>query len=315
MSIDGYQEAYYRERSAREVAEGALEDKARELYYINEQLKTKQTQLIISEKMSSLGQISAGIAHEINNPHSYITSNTNTLIDYFNHIIDFFSLLKSEIDNIVDMHNAPLISLKKKLRDIWQEKDFDYILSDVTSILHENEEGLRRIRRIVDGMKGFSHSADSKSQHVNLKKCLDTVLKVIDTQVRNKCKVKILVEPHLTFEGFQDQISQVLMNMIMNGAQAMKKIGIITINAHPDNSGILILIKDNGNGISPENLEKLFTPFFTTKPVGVGTGLGLSLCYEIIKAHNGTIEVESKLGVGTTFKIWLPVCNTSDSQR
>lgn len=313
--MEDYKEAYHRERAARELTESFLEDKSRELYEINQELRLKQNQLIISEKMASLGQISAGIAHEINNPHSFILSNTSTLVDYFNDIFDYLTLSKSELDNIKDSDNLLLQDFKRKLDNCWIEKDFDFILSDITSILHENEEGLIRIRHIVDGLKGLSHSADNKSQHVNIKKCIETVLKVVHNETRGKCTVHLNVDKDYTVEGYQDQISQVFMNIIVNAVQAIQQDGKITISAQTIAESMVISIQDNGYGISPENLKKLFTPFFTTKPVGIGTGLGLSLCYEIVKAHDGKIEVDSAVGVGTTFKIWLPIKVSSSDKN
>ncbi len=306
--MEPFEKAFYRERAARELAEDSLESKSRELYYAHEELVQKQNQLIISEKMASIGLISAGIAHEINNPLSFILSNLNTLDEYFQEI----ALIVDGLINLGIKANQNQTSmspenLKQQFKEFLDLKNYNYLIEDINSLLDESRIGIGRIRDIVKSLKGVSHSQLNQPQEINLNDHLQVVLNVIRPQIKDKSTVHTKFSPLPLIKCYPDQLSQVFMNLLVNAYQAMDNKGEITIETCCVNNGIEVKVSDTGCGITPENMKKLFTPFFTTKPIGQGTGLGLSISYDIIKAHGGTIAVESYVNQGTTFTLWLPL--------
>lgn len=304
-----------RERKARLEAERLLELKSRELYLVNknlqenldrlarrsdslekanEELKLAQSQIIQSSKLATIGQLAAGVAHEINNPLAFVASNSKSLEKYFKKILDFIGMLSERIDN-------------DNYAELKKSNNVDFIISDIEELLADNQEGLTRVRDIIADLKTFSRVDQAEMEKANLNDCIETTLKIAWNEI--KYKVKLIKElsdiPSITCNV--GQINQVLMNLIVNAAQAIETEGEVTITTRVENSDIVLVIKDTGCGISPEDMEKIYDPFFTTKPVGMGTGLGLSITYGIIKDHDGTIELESEEGKGTAFTIRLPI--------
>ncbi|MFH4664143.1 ATP-binding protein [Vibrio cidicii] len=266
-------------------------------------LKQAQSQLLQSEKMASIGQLSAGIAHEINNPIGFITSNLQTLDDYFstvkNHIQQLNTLINScEIEKIIDIKEKA----EKKI-------NLDYILDDLSDLIQESLEGSSRVMAIVKNLKEFSHIDSSEWNYSNLENGLESTLKIINNEV----KYNIEVEKHFSKDVPEVycqpmQINQVFLNILVNACHAIEGKGKISIflDKHDDDF-VSIKIADTGSGIPQEILSSIFDPFFTTKPVGSGTGLGLSVSYGIVAKHKGKIEVESEVGKGSTFTILLPI--------
>ena len=304
-----------RERKARLEAERLLELKSRELYLVNknlqenldrlarrsdslekanEELKLAQSQIIQSSKLATIGQLAAGVAHEINNPLAFVASNSKSLEKYFKKILDFIGMLSERIDN-------------DNYAELKKSNNVDFIIFDIEELLADNQEGLTRVRDIIADLKTFSRVDQAEMEKANLNDCIETTLKIAWNEI--KYKVKLIKElsdiPSITCNV--GQINQVLMNLIVNAAQAIETEGEVTITTRVENSDIVLVIKDTGCGISPEDMEKIYDPFFTTKPVGMGTGLGLSITYGIIKDHDGTIELESEEGKGTAFTIRLPI--------
>ena len=266
-------------------------------------LQQAQTQLLQTEKMASIGQLAAGVAHEINNPVGYISSNLNSLKQYLG---DLFKLL----DAYERYVSSSASSDQPALRHISEIKggiDVEYLKKDLIDLTRESMEGADRVIKIVRDLKEFSHVDQTEFEIADLHKGLDSTLNIAHNEI--KYKVEVIKEYGVlpVVECVPTQINQVFMNIIVNAAHAIEEKGTIWVKTGAIDDRVWIEISDTGKGINPENLSKIYDPFFTTKPVGKGTGLGLSITYGIIAKHNGKIEVESKLGVGTSFRIWLPV--------
>ncbi len=260
------------------------------------QLKDAQAQLLQSEKLAAIGQLAAGVAHEINNPVGYISSNLVTLQDY---VADLLRLLQAYELAVIDDEAPP----RRLARDI----DIDYLKEDIPSLVTECQEGANRVRQIVQDLKSFSHVDETTWQWADLHRGLDGTLNIVHNEIKYKAEVIREYGSIPEVECMPSQINQVFMNFLVNAAQAIRQHGTITIRTGAQNDWVWVEISDTGGGISPDNVKRIFEPFFTTKPVGKGTGLGLSLSFGIVKKHKGRIEVESHLGEGTTFKVWLPV--------
>jgi len=275
------------------------------------ELKSTQKQLIQSEKMASIGQLAAGVAHEINNPVAFIKSNLKSLEKYistYRQILDKQGLIIKDINKDI---NGELNKKIQMLEDFTKEEDIDFINEDIENLVNESIEGSSRVEEIVKGLKVYSRSSDDSMENHDINECLRSSLKMLNNELKYKCEV-IVEEGDLPLHPIdKGKIIQVFTNLIINAAQAIDKKGVLTIKTNlcqnENNKNIVISISDNGKGISPENLSKLFDPFFTTKDVGEGTGLGLSISQGIIHDHNGTIEVESIVDAGTKFTINLPI--------
>lgn len=303
-----------REQKSRAAAERQLEDKSRELYMANEtvreqleSLKATQGQLVHSEKMASIGQLAAGVAHEINNPIGFVTSNLQTLTDYFG---TYQSLLE-DYGQLVEAYESgdtqQQQTLKKQIDETREQEDLDYLIEDTNDLMKESLDGLVRVREIVQNLKSFVHLDQDEVQQADINEGIEATLKVVWNELKYKCQVEKNLGKLPEINCFAGELNQVFLNLLTNAAQAIEENGTITITSRATSDEILVSISDTGSGIPPENLEKLFEPFFTTKPVGQGTGLGLSVSYGIVEKHDGTIEVESTVGKGTTFTVRLPI--------
>jgi two-component system, NtrC family, sensor kinase len=261
-----------------------------------EKLEEAQNQLLQSEKLASIGQLAAGVAHEINNPVGFVNSNFGALERY---VLDLFRVIDA-LDGPDALANAQAIR---------QQIDYAFLKEDIVALFKESKDGLDRVKRIVQDLRDFSRIDSAQSwQKANLQTCLDTTLNVATNEIKHKAEVVKAYGEIPEVDCLPSQLNQVFLNLMVNAAQAMNTRGTLTLATGCENDGVWVSISDTGSGIAPENLKRIFDPFFTTKPVGKGTGLGLSVSYNIIAKHNGRIEVESELGKGTTFRIWLPVC-------
>ena len=308
---DPYKVAYERERKARLLAEQLLNDKTRSLYdnciqleSTIKELSATQQQLIQSEKMASIGQLAAGVAHEINNPIGYSISNLTMLSEY----VDSFLMLDDFMNtNLASLASQDIAHAYQQLR---QQEDIDYIRDDIKSMLAETDKGLNRVKEIVSNLNKVSHSGSFEKEPCDINTLIDESLKV----VWNELKYCLTVSKHFKqlpkVYCHPGEINQVLLNLFINAAHATKDKGVLNISTgivKKDGKGYLTIeISDNGVGIPQEIINKIFDPFFTTKPVGVGTGLGLSVSFGIIEKHEGKLEVTSKENEGTTFTIYLP---------
>jgi len=264
-------------------------------------LESANRQLIQFEKMASLGQLAAGVAHEINNPVAFIQSNMQVLKEYLQDYKSLHDELKSEltINNNLDL--PAFITLCEKV-------DLAYIDEDSADLLTSNIEGLNRVKEIVENLKSFTHVSDAKLIPMSLCKCVEAALRIagnvfkyghqVDNQLTDYCPLVL---------GNSGQLQQVFVNLFVNAAYAMTDGGTLSILFTEDSERLIIHIKDTGSGMDEQTVGKLFIPFFTTKPVGVGTGLGLSVSYVILEAHDVQVTVDSEIDVGTTFNLSFPV--------
>jgi signal transduction histidine kinase len=274
-----------------------------------EQLKQAQVKLVSSEKMASLGMLAAGIAHEINNPISFVLNNVNVLSEYNE---AFHTLIKdyksySEALLLVDGKAQDILS---SIQQYEKEEDIDFIISDSLSLLKSTEDGVLRIIDIVKNMKTFSHPDTESVISVDVHEVLDSTLLLLKNETRNNLRIiKELNASDFMIRCNRNQLGQVFLNIIINAAQATAKSSDSTIHIRTENidQAILIHIVDNGCGISADTIELIYDPFYTTKEVGEGTGMGLSISYGIVNKYNGKINVTSVLGEGTEFTLQFPL--------
>lgn len=269
---------------------------------LNHQLKEAQSHLIQSEKMASIGQLAAGVAHEINNPLGYIYSNLNTLREYLVNLLRITQAARQLAEQLPKDFpgSANFMQLIKSL-------DLDLIQTDLPDLVAEAMEGAVRAKKIVQDLRDFSRIDSQEKAFFDIEAGLDSTLNIVNNEL--KFKAEVIKE----YGGLQPllcigaQLNQVFMNLLINAAQAMKEFGKITVRTGYENADWLwVEIEDNGCGIPEAIQSKIFDPFFTTKPIGQGTGLGLSLSYKIIKDHGGHIDLISVPGSGSKFRINLP---------
>ncbi|TMH59641.1 MAG: GAF domain-containing protein [Betaproteobacteria bacterium] len=271
---------------------------------MNEMLEETQDQLVQSEKMASIGQIAAGVAHEINNPIGFVLSNLGTLDSY---LTSLFGLLDAYIETEAPTSASQQASLGRA-RALRESVNFDFLRGDIVALLAESRDGIMRVKHIVQDLKDFSRGGtDEVWEVVNLHDALDRTLNI----VRNEIKYKARIETHYgslpNVECLPSRLHQVFLNLIVNAGHAIEANGTITISTGTSGSEIWIRFEDTGCGIPKQHLNRIFEPFFTTKPVGQGTGLGLSVSYSIVQRHGGSIDVESEVGRGSRFTIHLPL--------
>lgn len=263
-----------------ELMEQRASQRTRSLVTANHQLKASQTQLVQSEKMASLGQMVAGIAHEMNTPLGYVSSNLELISDFSKQIQDSQSAA-------AEVQNAALF------------KDMD-------SLLNDSVYGLRQMGELITGLRSFSRLDQSRQDEVSLNECIDSALTIARNVVRPKAEVIKNYDSDTLLRCVPSQINQVLLNLLTNAAQAIEHFGEITITTKGSEDYVDVYIRDTGKGMSEDVRSRIFDPFYTTKPVGEGTGLGLSISWQIIRQHRGIIKVRSVEGKGTVFVIRLP---------
>jgi signal transduction histidine kinase len=269
-----------------------------EIRAMNERLDQTQNQLVQAEKLASIGQLAAGVAHEINNPIGYVHSNLGSLEAY---VEDVFRVL----DACATV--GPAHACCARVRALRQELDIDFLREDTRALLSETREGIARVKKIVQDLKDFSHvGGEEEWISADLHKCLDSTLNIINNEIKYKAKVIKQYGDLPEVPCNPSQLNQVFMNLLVNAAHAIEDFGTVTITTDCDDKIVYISIADTGCGIKPEVRSRIFDPFFTTKPIGKGTGLGLWLSYGIVQKHCGAIEVESEPGKGSTFRILLP---------
>ncbi|MBU0673026.1 MAG: GHKL domain-containing protein [Proteobacteria bacterium] len=285
-----------------------LAGKNSQLQEAYEQLKASQSQLLQQEKMASIGQLAAGVAHEINNPMGFISSNFTTLKKYCDRLEEFIQAQDHLTKGLgATAEITELDTLRKNLK-------IDYIMEDLRDLIAESQEGAERVKNIVMGLKNFSRVDQAELQQANLNECLESTLNVVWNELKYKATVvKEFGELPVTLCHPQ-QLNQVFVNLLVNAAQAIEKQGVITVKTQCHDGMIEISVSDTGRGIQARHLNRLFEPFFTTKEVGKGTGLGLSITYDIVKKHGGDIVVDTELGKGSTFTVRLPVKDQPDLQ-
>lgn len=277
---------------------GELRRAYHKLREAHDQLKRTQQQLLQSEKMASLGKLVAGVAHELNNPISFVLGNMHAMQRYT-------PRFKRYLDAI---HNG---ATREELQKLRAELRIDHILDDLAPLLTGAVEGAERTRDIVDGLKRFSAADRDENIEFNLAETIERTVHWVTRAAPTNFRVVIDVPKEMPFFGSPGQIQQVITNLVQNASDATEKLPepLLTITAKVNGEGICILFRDNGPGISAQSMGKIFDPFYTTKPVGKGTGLGLSISYGIIERHGGQLSVSNAAEGGAEFKLCLPRSN------
>lgn len=266
-----------------------------------EELKTSQAKILQQEKMASIGQLAAGVAHEINNPVAFISSNLGTLEKYMRRLTDFIGVQTEAIKQLKTDNVS--INLEEKRKEL----KIDYTIADGQKLLQESLDGTDRVQKIVQSLNRFSRVDDADYRNTDINECIDQSINIVWNELKYKGTLHKDYGMLSLTKCYPQQLSQVFINLLLNAAQAISEKGEIKITTREINKEIWISITDTGTGISYDNKRKIFEPFFTTKEVGKGTGLGLSISYEIIQRHKGDISFESRQGHGTTFTVRLPV--------
>ena len=251
-------------------------------------IETAQRQLYQSEKLASVGQLAAGVAHEINNPIGFVRSNLSTAKSY----LETLNGLSGMKDNEVSAY--------------WKNGNLDFVLEDFKELLVESISGIDRVARIVADLKGFSNVDGAQREAVDLNENLRSACNMISGKIRDRIALSMDLSPLPEFTCHPGPINQMLLNLLLNAVQAIPEKGNIAVRTRAEKEAIVICIKDDGCGIPDDILPRIFDPFFTTKPVGSGTGLGLAVCRDIANAHGGKLLIESLLGKGTAVTIQLP---------
>ncbi|WP_322064661.1 histidine kinase [Burkholderia ubonensis] len=294
-----------REIEERKAAQARLEQEKDEQRRLLHELEETHVQLLQSEKLASIGQLAAGVAHEINNPIGFVSANLNTLKTWVRGLLDVVAAHEAALPR----HDA---ETRVALTATGRAADIDYIRGEIATLIDESIDGTMRVRRIVQDLRDFSRPGSDEWSVVDIHAGLESTLNVVHNELKYKADVvrEYGDVPHV--ECLPSQLNQVFMNLLVNAAQAIPGRGVITIRTTSDGDHVTIAISDTGKGMPPDVMRRIFDPFFTTKPVGQGTGLGLSVSHGIVERHRGVIDVTSEPGRGSTFSIRLPIRHERD---
>ena len=294
--------ATVRDISEQKRADDALYSEKIEQGILIKKLEEAQNYLLQSEKMASIGQLAAGVAHEINNPIGYVFSNLGSLEKY---VQDTFVMLNLYEQAELKISDPEVLTNLKATKN---KLDINFLKEDLPALIDESREGITRVKKIVQNLKDFSHLDIVEEWHFSdLHKGLDSTLNIVNNEIKYKADLVKEYGDIPEVECLSSQINQVFMNLVVNAAHAIEGHGTIKICTGQHREEVWVAVSDTGMGIPPEYIKKIFDPFFTTKPVGKGTGLGLSLSYSVIHNHHGRIDVQSEVGKGSTFTVWLPI--------
>jgi len=272
-----------------------------------EDLKQTQSQLVESEKMASLGQLTAGIAHEINNPINFVTSNINPLKRDIDMVFDALTIIET-----VGLSDSPIADKRKQIQEYKDDLDFDYLTTEINHLINGINEGANRTAEIVKGLRIFSRLDEDDLKRADINEGLESTM-IIANNLLSKIKITRNYGDLPPVECYPGKLNQVFLNLLSNAAYAVQKKfkenagGEITIETKKDGDNVFIKIKDNGTGMDAQTQKKVFEPFFTTKEVGEGTGLGMSIAYNTIKKHNGRVIINSIPGEGSEFILQIPI--------
>jgi len=295
----------YIEFSGREIAINGSINYLLTITDINERkhsqkaLSSLNQQLVNAEKLASIGQLSAGIAHEINNPVGFIHSNLDVLADYITPLTDYIKLVK-----IADQ--------QEQAKAFYQKNDLDYIIDDINPLIESSLEGTIRISKIIKDLGNYAHVDSKTPELISIDSLIEQSLTLVANELKYKVKIVKSLNANVSVMAFPQKLLQVFINMLVNASHAIENTGRISIYSGIVKDEINIRFEDDGSGISQEHLKNIFDPFFTTKPVGKGTGLGLHIVRSIIDEHDGHIEASSIVGQGSKFEIFLPIHSAAD---
>ncbi|ATQ77080.1 hybrid sensor histidine kinase/response regulator [Massilia violaceinigra] len=277
----------------------ALREMHRQLSAQNTLLQEANDRLLQAEKMASIGQLAAGVAHEINNPIGFVNCNLGNLQTYV-------TTLFGVIDDF-QQAAAAARPVAARMAELKEAAEVDFIRHDFASLMDESRDGLQRVKDIVQALKDFAHADNANTASADLHRGLDSTLNIVSSEIRNKADVVKEYGDLPPVECIASQLNQVFMNLLVNAAHAIAVKGVITIRTGRAGQWVWIEIGDTGAGMNADTIQRIFEPFFTTKPIGIGTGLGLSVSYGIVKRHGGRIDVHSELGTGSQFTVHLPI--------
>lgn len=296
--------------SERKRNERALKQSYADLQELNRKLAEAQSQILQAEKLASVGQLAAGVAHEINNPIGFVNSNLATLQEYLHGL---FALLDAytQAEPILTGCRDALVKVER----IKAEIDLPFLRQDAEALLQESVDGVRRVKKIVQDLRDFSHVDSQGWQWMDVRQGLEGAFSLLAGDFWGKTEVVKEYGEVPEIECLPSQLNQVFMNLLLNAAQAVEGKGTVTVRTGAAENEVWVEVADSGKGIPPENLNRVFEPFFTTRPVGQGAGLGLSLVYGIVRTHNGRINVASEPGKGTAFRVSLPVRQPAEEKE
>jgi PAS domain S-box-containing protein len=287
--------------SERKRQENELQENFARVRALNAQLENAQNQLLQSEKMASIGQLAAGVAHEINNPISFVNSNLGTLKEYVDELLEIIQAYGKTDPLLVERPE-----LLSAIRALKERADLDFLSEDIHVLLKESREGIGRVTKIVQDLKDFSRIDNLDWALVDLELALNSTLNIVANDVREKAEIVRDYGRIPPVECLGSQMNQVFMNLLINAAQAIESHGTISIRTGMREANVWVEIADTGKGIPAEIQKRIFEPFFTTQVVGKGIGLGLSLAYSIVQKHHGKLEVTSQVGAGSCFRVEIP---------
>jgi len=282
----------------------AAEELTRKNLRLNEALaalKRSQAKVLHQEKMASIGQLAAGVAHEIDNPIGFISSNLSTLGKYLSRLSGFLAVQSECIAAGASPERV------ESVRQQQASLKIDYIVKDLEDLVRESLDGAERVRSIVSDLKSFSRVDESEFKRADINECLRSTINIAWNEIKYKATLEKELGEIPQTRCYPQQLNQVFMNLLVNAAHAIEDRGVITVRSWEEDGNICVTVADTGQGIPEANLNRIFEPFFTTKEVGKGTGLGLSITYDIVKKHNGEITVRSEPGKGTVFTVRIPV--------
>jgi two-component system NtrC family sensor kinase len=294
-------------------AEAALARRLAEVSELNGKLEDAHLQLLQSEKMSAIGQLAAGVAHELNNPIGFVYSNLGTLAEYVEDLLAIDAAYGRVEEQLPALAGPGVLDEVRRLKGA---SDHPYLVEDLPKLIQESKEGLERVHKIVLDLRDFSRVGESDWQWTDLEKGLESTINIVWNELKYKADVERQYTSLPPVRCLASQLNQVFMNLLVNAAQAIETSGKIVIRTGTDAASadaaaaagsVWVEVEDSGRGMSPEVQKRVFEPFYTTKPVGKGTGLGLSIAFGIVAKHHGRIEFRSELGRGTTFRITLPI--------
>jgi two-component system, NtrC family, sensor kinase len=299
-------------KKSKEELEAALNDQMNRLKIMNELLEAgiaeelrknreKDARAMQQDRLASIGQLAAGVAHEINNPLGFVKGNLNTLKEFVGSLQKYLQ--------VVDELSAGSLTAEKNqfLKASRKKYEIDYIFEEMQPLLAESVEGVERVSRIVTDLKDFARPGSNGMQEADLNRLVCCTINVLCSELKHVARLDTQLPELPSLVCCPQEINQVIAHLLMNAAHAVEQGGTISISTFLEDSHLILMISDTGTGIPPELQLRIFEPFFTTKDVGKGTGLGLSVCYDIIKKHGGEIVVASAVGAGTTFTVKLPL--------
>lgn len=261
----------------------------------------KDRLLLQQDKMACIGQLAAGVAHEINNPMGFIMSNLGSLKEYAEKLTQYIQVIEVMLDCFCPPEQKEHVGM---LRD---RLDIAFICDDIGPLVRESQEGANRVKQIVLDLKDFARIDENTMQESDLNQCIRRTVNIVKNELKHVAQLDLQLGELPPVHCNSQQINQVVTNLLVNAAQSIKETGSITIKTWQEQCDASIQITDTGSGIPSEIIKRIFEPFFTTKQVGKGTGLGLTIVYDIVRKHNGTIHVESEPGRGSVFTVRLPI--------